>query len=280
MEERLREDGACAMSLSSVLLHQLADRLYEAQSSRQPIDSLAKSNPGLTEENAYEIQMSNVGRGLKEGGRIVGYKIGLTSREAQKQFQVFKPDYGHLFNSMAVLEEEEIAVQRLIQPKIEGEIAFILGRDLKGPGITLVDVLRSVEYATVALEIVDSRIRDWKITAVDTIADNGSSALFVLGGKKTLADRFDFRSVGMALSRNGEVLVTGSGAAVMGNPLSALVFLANEMGRRDRALLAGDVVLSGSLSSMLPVSAGNAFSCEIAGLGGVAVRFGVEEGRR
>lgn len=264
------------MSLSQAVLHEAADRLCAAEESRKPIDPLVKTYEGITEEDAYSIQMISAGRAVKDGKRIVGYKVGLTSREAQKQFQVFKPDFGHLFETMAVLEDEEIDLSTLIQPKIEGEIAFVLGRDLKGPGVTIVDVLSSVDYALAAMEIVDSRIRDWKITACDTIADNGSSALFVLSGVKKNIEGLDLPTLGMALSKNGETMVTGAGAAVMGNPLSAVVFLANELGKHGRALLAGEVILSGALSSMLTIGPGDGYTCEMARLGRVSVRFGGE----
>jgi 2-keto-4-pentenoate hydratase len=152
-------------------------------------------------------------------------------------------------------------------------MAVVLGRDLKGPGVTIVDVLDAVEYATTALEIIDSRIKDWKITATDTISDNGSSALFVLSSVKQSITGIDLSSLGMALSQNGEVRVTGAGAAVMGNPLGAVVFLANELGKHDRSLLAGEVILSGSLAGMLSISSGDFYTCEIASLGKTSVRF-------
>jgi 2-keto-4-pentenoate hydratase len=267
------------VSLSQTLIHEISDRLYEAERSCQPIDSLAKTYPSLTDEDSYGIQLVSASRVLRDGGRVVGYKIGLTSREAQRYFNVFKPDFGHLFDHMAVLEDEEIALSRLIQPKIEGEIAFVLGRDIKGPGVTIVDVLNAVDYALVSMEIIDSRIRDWKITATDTIADNGSSALFVLSAVKKKIEGNDLSTVGMALSRNGEIMQTGAGAAVMGNPLNAVVFLANELGKHDRALLAGEVILSGAMAGMLAVAPGDSYTCEMLGLGRVSVRFGQGEKR-
>jgi len=262
------------MTLSKTRLHEIAECLSEAEKTRTPIEGLKVTYPDLSEDDAYDIQLVNAARAMKEGNRIVGWKVGLTSREAQRQFKVFNPDFGHLFDSMAVLEDEEISMCSLIQPKIEGEIAFVLGKDLKGPGITIVDVLSAVDYALVSMEIVDSRIRDWKITAIDTIADNGSSARFVTSAVKKKIDGLDLSTVGMALSRNGEIMVTGAGAAVMGNPLSAVVFLANELGRHDRSLRAGEVILSGALSSMLTVSPGETYACEMLGLGRVSVRFG------
>lgn len=263
--------------LSQAQLHEMADLLFEAERTLVPVAPLTATYPELDEEHAYSVQVINAGRAVRAGRRQVGYKIGLTSREAQRQFKISQPDYGHLFDSMAVLEDGEIDLSTLIQPKIESEIAFVLGKDLKGPSVTIVDALDAVEYAVAALEIVDSRIRDWKISAADTIADNGSSALFVLSGHRRRLDGLDLPSVGMALHRNGEVMVTGAGAAVMGNPLSAVVFLANELGRLDKPLLAGEVILSGALSSMITVQPGDAYLAEFGGLGKVGVRFGTKK---
>jgi len=261
------------MSLGSTIQCKIADALDSAERERSPIEALATLYPGITEEDAYAVQNINAQRAVKNGKRLVGYKLGLTSREAQRQFNVFQPDFGHLFDSMAVLDDGVIQLSSLIQPKIEGEIAFVLGRDLKGPGVTIIDVLGAIDYATAALEIVDSRIKEWRITAEDTIADNGSSSRFVLCGVKRRIEGIDFSGLGMALYQNGEVKVTGAGAAVMGNPLAAVVFLANELSKFDRTLRAGEVILSGALSSMLTVAYGDFFSCEIASLGKVRVRF-------
>jgi len=262
------------VNLSTQELHSIAEELHEAERRRVPVESLTARFPTFDEESAYMVQNMNAARGTREGKRLVGYKVGLTSREAQRHFKVFKPDFGHLFDSMAVLEESQIAPDTLIQPKIEGEIAFLLGRDLQGPGITVADAARAVDGVMVCLEIIDSRIRDWKIAAPDTIADNGSSALFVLSGSPRLLSGLDLTTTGMAFSCNGEVMVTGAASAVMGNPLSALVFLANELGKHQKGLLAGEVVLSGSPAGMLPARAENYYSCEMLGLGRVAVRFG------
>ncbi len=266
-------------NLSQEIRQRLANRLIEAETSRQPVPPLVSEFPEMSEEDAYAVQNLNAVRAISHGDRLIGYKVGLTSREAQKHFKVFRPDYGHLFDRMAVLEDGTVPLANLIQPKIEGEIAFVLGRDLKGPGVTILDVLAAVDYATVAMEIIDSRIQNWKISAWDTIADNGSSAMFVVGGRKTPLDGLDLGGLGMNLTRNGEVLVTGAGAAVMGNPLSAVVFLANELSRQNKGLLAGEVVLSGSLGGMLPMAAGDVFSCEIRRLGKVTVRCSGEATR-
>lgn len=258
--------------LTQEIRQRLANRLHEAETSRQPVPPLSQEYPDMALEDAYSIQNLNAVRSISHGDRLLGYKIGITSRAAQLHFKLSKPDYGHLFDRMVVMEETEIALNTLIQPRIEGEIAFVLGRDMRGPGLTIVDALNAIDYATVAMEIIDSRIQNWKISATDTIADNGSSALFVLGGKRTPIHNVDFTSLGMNMSRNGEILVTGSSAAVMGNPLSAVVFLANELARQNKGLLAGEVVLSGSLAGMLPMAAGDIFTTEIRSLGRTMIR--------
>lgn len=260
------------MGLSKNILYDIAENLHQAAVNRTPLDSLKSTQPDIQLEDAYTIQMIQTGRALRDGRKLIGYKVGLTSKEAQRHFQVFEPDFGHLFNDMLVPVEGTVQMCQLIQPKIEGEIAFVLGRDLRGPGVTLVDAIGAVDYATTAVEIIDSRFKDWKITAADTIADNGSSSHFALSGKPVSLRSLDLPSLGMALSRNGEVTVTGSGAACLGNPLNAVVFLANTLAKHDRFLLAGEVILTGSLGPMIAMKAGDYYTCDIWKLGRVSVR--------
>lgn len=259
--------------MSPESIAQIADKLRSAGETRTPVPPLTEQFPDLTEDDAYKVQWANAAARLKHGHRVVGFKIGLTSREAQKHFQVFKPDFGHLFEDMAVADGGEILLDDLIQPKVEGEIAFVLGRDLQGPGLTIVDALCAVDFVCAALEIIDSRIRDWKIRAPDTIADNGSSARFVLGSRRVPFFDLDLATIGMNLSCHNEVMITAAGAAVMGNPLNALVFLANELATHSLGLRAGQVVLSGSLGGMLNVNRNEYFSADFLRLGRVAVGF-------
>ena len=260
------------MSLSTQEMHDVAAQLLEAEKTRKTIPPLTNTYPNITLENAYQIQLLNVNQCLKTGRRLMGYKVGLTSRAAQQHFGVSHPDFGHLFTPMAIPDEGELMLDELIQPKIEGEIALVLGRDLRGPGVTVVDALGAVDYALGSMEIIDSRIENWKIKTADTIADNGSSARFVLSQRKQPIQGLDLAELGMAFSRNGEVLLTGAGSAVMGNPLNAIVFLANELGKMDRGLFAGEVVLSGALSGVVSLQRGDFFSCEIGKLGSCSVR--------
>jgi 2-keto-4-pentenoate hydratase len=222
---------------------------------------------------AYGIQEANTTHWQAEGRRLVGSKIGLTSRAVQKQLGVDRPDFGVLFADMIVAEDEPVAAGRVLQPKIEAEVAFLLDRDIDVEAPTIADVLRAVAYAMPALEIVGSRITNWDIGIVDTVADNASSGLFVLGGPVRRLDNLDLRALQMRMTRREEVVSKGTGAACLGNPLNAMAWLAAELARRGRPLRAGDVVLSGALGPMVPVNPGDTFEANIVGLGTVSARF-------
>lgn len=251
-------------------LTQIANRFYEAEKNRKPTFPIEEA---ISIDEAYQIQQINVARFLKDGKRVIGFKIGLTSEAVQKEFKIAHPDFGHLYHDSWIGDGSVIDSKTLIQPKIEAEIAFVLKKSLAGPGITLVDVMNSVDYVLPALEIVDSRVEAWKIRAIDTIADNGSSALFVLGGVPHSLHSLNLPFTGMALSQNGEVMVTGAGGAVMGNPLNAVVFLANELGKRGHELKEENVVLSGAISSMLSMKSGDFFHCDFEKMGRISVGY-------
>ncbi len=221
----------------------------------------------------YAIQNINTDHWLANGRRLVGRKIGLTAKAVQTQLGVDQPDYGMLFADMAYSDGEEVPMSRLIQPKIEGEIAFVLGRDLDHESLTIADVLGAVDYAVAAFEIVDSRIADWKIKILDTIADNASSGLYVLGSQPKKLDAFDPWACGMVIEHKGEPISTGAGAACLGNPLTATTWLAKKMVEVGRPLKAGDTILSGALGPMVPVAAGGAYELNISGLGSVRTIF-------
>ncbi len=186
---------------------------------------------------------------------------------------VFQPDFGYLLNGMIYNDGEIIPANTLIQPKAEGEIAFLLKRDLKGPGITVADVLAATEGVMTCFEIVDSRIRDWKIKIQDTVADNASCGVFVLGESLVNPTKVDLNTCGMVLEKNGEIVATGSGAAALGAPANAVAWLANTLGRLDIPLKAGEVILSGSLASLIPVTSGDSLKVTIGGIGSCSVRF-------
>jgi 2-oxopent-4-enoate/cis-2-oxohex-4-enoate hydratase len=255
------------------LIQSLGDELYTALRERAPVDPLTSRHAGLTIEQAYGIQQRMIERRLQDGERIVGKKIGVTSRAVMNMLGVFQPDFGYMLDSMIVSEGDSIPMSTLIQPKAEGEIAFILKRDLMGPGIGNADVLAATECVMPCFEIVDSRIRDWKIKIQDTVADNASCGVFVLGDRAVDPRRIDLGTCGMVLEKNGEVVATGAGAAALGSPVNAVAWLANTLGRLGIGLKAGEVVLSGALAAMVPAKAGDNFRVSIGGLGGCSVRF-------
>ncbi|MGW0948414.1 2-keto-4-pentenoate hydratase [Streptomyces sp. NPDC002623] len=228
-------------------------------------------------EAAYAVQQLNVRRGLDAGLRIVGRKIGLTSPAVQAQLGVDRPDFGALFADMAVPDGGKVAAGRLLQPKVEAEVALVLGRDLPHRECTVVDVLRAVDFALPALEIVDSRVRGWDISLVDTVADNASCGLYVLGGTPVPLTAVDLRAVTMTMTRAGETVSEGTGADCLGGPLNAAVWLAAALAERGDPLRAGDLVLTGALGPMVPAAPGDVFEARISGLGSVRVAFPDEE---
>ena len=251
---------------------ELAARIRAAYAGT-PIAPIRTQLAELDVDGAYAIQEANTAHWEAEGRRLVGSKIGLTSRAVQKQLGVDRPDFGVLFADMIVAEDEPVAAGRVLQPKIEAEVAFLLDRDVDVEAPTIADVLRAVAYAMPALEIVGSRISNWDIGIVDTVADNASSGLFVLGGPVRRLDGLDLRAMQMQMTRREEVVSKGTGAACLGNPLNAMAWLAGELAGRKRPLRAGDVVLSGALGPMVPVNPGDVFEANIAGLGTVSARF-------
>lgn len=222
---------------------------------------------------AYAIQESNTRQWLAEGRRLVGRKIGLTSLAVQAQLGVDQPDFGMLFADMALGDGEPVALGRLIQPKVEAEIALVIGRDLTHERHTYADLIRATEYALPAIEIVDSRIENWNIKFVDTVADNASSGLFVLGGRPLKLSDFDIANCAMEMKRGDEVVSRGNGRACLGSPLNAAVWLADVMVRCGRPLQAGDIVLTGALGPMVAVKPGERYDVSIEGLGQVSALF-------
>lgn len=250
---------------------EMATLLAEAEANANPVAPLTDTFADLDLAGAYQIQFLNVDRRLEAGEKLTGYKVGLTSLEAQKHFNIDEPDFGHLFWGMERGSGGAVPMDRLIAPKVEAELAFVLGRDLEGP-VSRSEVVLAVDHVVGAIEVVDSRLADWKIKAADTIADNGSSAYYALGTCRAGIKDVDLTHVGMALWLNGEVALTGSGAAVMGDPLEAVVFLVNALGRHGRGLKEGQVILSGALSGMVPLKAGDTVQAEFLGLGSIGLR--------
>ncbi|KOU59821.1 2-keto-4-pentenoate hydratase [Streptomyces sp. MMG1533] len=250
-----------------------ADALAAAERSGIPCPPVRKLFAGDDVAAAYAAQRIHTERALVAGRRVVGRKIGLTSPAVQAQLGVAQPDFGVLFADMAVPDHGEVRAARLLQPKVEAEVALVLGSDLPYRDCTVADVLRSVDFALPALEIVDSRITDWDISITDTVADNASSGLFVLGGPRRGLQDLDLRAVRMSMSRNGTEVSTGTGTDCLGGPLNAAVWLASTLAAVGDPLRAGDIVLTGALGPMATAAPGDAFHAGITGLGTVQVRF-------
>jgi 2-keto-4-pentenoate hydratase len=265
---------AAVARLVGVSLHQdLADELWEADRSAEPVAPLTERHPDLVLEDAYAIQTLNVERRVAAGQRVIGRKVGLTSLPMQRMLGVDEPDFGVLTDVMVVEDGDLIDLSRLVAPRVEAELAFVMGRDLAGPGVTTAGALAAIAGALPSVEVVDSRVADWKIKLVDTVADNASSGLIVLGGRLRRVEDLDLRLLGVVVSRGGEMIDTGAGAAALGNPARCVAWLANKLGAFGAGLEAGDVVLPGAVHAMVPVEPGDVFRAEFAHLGAVTVRF-------
>lgn len=263
------------MHVSRSELTQLADALFQARVNRVACAPLTESFPALTLQDAYTMSDINLKRRCGQGGvRLVGKKIGLTSVAVQKQLGVNEPDFGYLTSDMAVALGGTVSIASLLQARVEGETAFVLKSDLAGPGVTAAQVIQATDFVLPCIEIIDSRVRDWKIKIQDTVADNASSALFVLGTEPSSLRSVELARAGMSLRINGEVLSTGTGAACLSHPVNAVAWLANTLGRFGETLRAGEVILSGAFGPVVPVKAGDRVDVSIAGLGDLHCFFG------
>jgi 2-keto-4-pentenoate hydratase len=269
--------GADLSGLTDDRIAAAAERLRDAHDHRRACQPVADLLEGATIDDAYAVQERNTERWLADGRRLVGRKIGLTSTAVQQQLGVDRPDYGMLFADMAADEGSDIDLRRLLQPRAEAEIAFVIGRDLPHPDTTVGEVLRAIEFAVAAIEVVDSRIADWRIGIIDTVADNASSGMYVLGSSPVAIGSFDPVMCGMVMERRGEPVSVGAGRACLGSPVSATAWLARTMAAAGRPLLAGDTVLSGALGPMVPVAPGDVFEARISGLGTVTASFTAAE---
>lgn len=250
----------------------LGDSLLAAYDSREPVRPLTEAHPELQLEDAYRVQLHQVQQWKNSGRRVAGYKVGLTSLAMQRQLGVDQPDFGHVFADM-ILDGSAVDASAFISPKIEPEISFVLARDLRGPGLSVIDVIGAVDYAIASLEIIDSRVADWKIKLSDTIADNASSGAVVLGSRPVRMDVADLGLIGCVLVKNGDVVDTGAGAAVLGHPLNAVRWLANMLGSLGQTLEAGSVVMAGSITAAVPVAPSDTITATFAHLGSVSARF-------
>jgi 2-oxopent-4-enoate hydratase len=264
---------AAVVAAGDGLVGELADRLWQAEVAGKPIQPLTDSYPDLTVEDAYAIQTVNIQRRVAAGRVVRGHKVGLTSRVMQQLLGVHEPDFGALLDDMFVEEYAAVEARTLLQPRVEAEIAFVMARDLAGPGVTTADVLTATAGVLPAIEIVDSRIADWRVQLVDAVADNASSGRVVIGGRLTPVTAVDLRLTGMMFYRNGVPIDSGAGAAAMGNPACCVAWLVNKLGELSSGLRAGDIVLPGALHRMVPARPGDVFHAEFAHLGVATVRF-------
>lgn len=252
---------------------QYGQELYTALRERRTVTPLMARDATLTIDDAYAISLDALKRREADGEKVIGKKIGVTSKAVQDMLGVHQPDFGFLTDQMWVEGDIDIAATGLIQPRAEAEIAFILKSDLNGPGITAADVLAATESIAPCFEIVDSRIQDWKIGIVDTVADNASCGVFVVGDARVDPRDFDLPALHVTVTKNGEPLSEGYGSAVQGSPLQAVAWLANTLGAHGVTLNAGDIILSGSLVPLAPAVAGDVFEMELHGIGRCTARF-------
>ena len=252
---------------------ELGDELYEALVNMTTLAPLTERFPDITIDDAYHISLQMLERRVQAGERVIGKKIGVTSKAVQSMLNVFQPDFGDLTDKMVYSGEMPIS-KNLVQPKAEGEVAFRLKHDLIGPGISNADVLAATESVMPCFEVVDSRIENWNIKIQDTVADNASRGLFVVNEDAAVDPRdIDLATCGMVVTKNGSLLSTGAGAAALGSPVNCVAWLANTLGQFGIPLKAGEIILSGSLVPLEPVVPGDEMTVSIGGMGSCSVKF-------
>lgn len=259
--------------LSVATRDELAADLAQAERSREAIAPLTAAHPDIDVVDAYEIQLINIRQRVAEGARVLGHKVGLSSLAIQQMMGVDEPDYGHLLDEMELFEGTPVKASRYLYPRVEVEVGFILAEDLPGVGCTEDDVLAATEALAPAIELIDTRITDWKIELCDTIADNASSAGFVLGEARVRPRDVDLKGIDAVLKRNGEVVAEGRTDAVLGNPVTAVAWLARKVAGFGVRLRKGDVVLPGSCTRAIDAHAGDEFVADFTGLGSVRLSF-------
>lgn len=261
------------MALDRSTIERAGDELYEAFRGNTTVPPLRDRFAGIDIVDAYRVQERFMARRYATGEEIVGKKIGVTSKAVQEMIGVFEPDFGQLTSIMEASDGATLDLDKLIQPKAEAEIAFVLKEDLVGPGITASDVIRATDHVRACFEIVDSRIDDWNIRIQDTVADNASCGMFVMGEDKVDPRDVDLTLAGLLVEKDGEPVATGVGAAVQGSPPNAVAWLANTLGRLGMPFRAGEIILSGSLAPLIPVSHGDRLVARIGGIGTCTVGF-------
>ena len=261
-------------TLTANQVTELAHALHRAEHDLNPIAPLTEQYPSMDMDDAYAVQLAGIAERLeRHGGEIVGWKIGLTSKAMQQMLNVDQPDFGHLLDNMRMDEGADITVSELIWPRVEPEIAFQLKGDLKGPGVTAEQVMAATEYLIPALEVIDSRVRDWKIKLCDTIADNASCGRFVLGRGRTAPNGFDRKLIGMNYYVDDNLVATATSAAVVGDPAEAVAWLANTLAPYGHYLHAGQVVMPGSLVAAVDAKPGGTIRADFAHIGSVTLKL-------
>ena len=261
------------MGLSQAEREQAADLLATAEASRIAVPPLVQTFPHIDVVDSYEIQLLNIRQRLAAGATVYGHKVGLSSKAMQEMMGVTEPDYGHLLSDMVLTEDEPVQASRFLIPRVEVEVGFVLGDDLPGEGCTVEDVLRCTDFVAPAIELIDSRIADWKIGLFDTIADNASSCGVALGKERVKPDELDLRGIEATLEINGSEVATGRSDAVLGDPAIAVAWLANKVASFGVRLEAGHVVLPGSCTRAYDVKPGDDVVARFSGLGSVSLSF-------
>jgi len=261
------------MALSVGRIGELAKRLETAALERREEQKLSEIEPGLTLEDAYDVQWALRERRLAAGAHLSGLKMGLTSRAKMKQMGVESPIYGFLLDEFCVPADSDLPIDELIHPRVEPEIAFVTDRNLQGPGCTIATALAAVDFALPAMEIIDSRYAAFKFDLPSVVADNGSSARYVVGGNARSVDELDLRTLGVVLEKNGEGVAFGAGASVLGHPGWSLAMLANLLALREQMIPAGTYVMTGGITEAVAAAAGDHFTARLQGLGSLSIRF-------
>lgn len=261
------------MSMDEKVIADLAAQFIAAEDQHAPLEPISARYPDLSAEDAYRVQQALIERRVRRGEKVVGKKIGATNEAVQRKFGLTSPLYGYLFASQQVPSGGTIALAQLIQPRLECEVAFRLKQDLAGPGITAVEVLAATQAVMASFEIPDARTRDWNLGMREFIADNGASARFVLGERQLPVPAVDLANLTVVLKRNGEQIAEASSAAVMGNPANAVAWLANKLTEHGSRLHAGEIVMSGTVTPLFPIAAGDTFEALFDQLGSVSVEF-------
>ena len=267
--------GRLTRGLSEADHERLGDELFEALRTRSVLEPLTNRETDITIDDAYQISLRMLARRTAEGEKVIGKKIGVTSKPVQDMLGVHQPDFGFMTDAMQVNNGAVVSLAQvnLIQPRAEGEIAFVLKSDLHGPGVTESDVLAATDYVTPCFEIVDSRIKDWAVKIQDTVADNASCGIFVVGEGRVDPNTLDLAAVKMDIECNGEHVAEGLGSAVQGHPCTAVAWVANTLGAYGITLNAGDIILSGSLAPLLPITPGDRYSMTLEGIGTASIGF-------